>query len=213
MEAEKIEIKVFVFALLAIVIVELITGKVIAKDKFFLIQGAARLIDIILIILIVTFWGRGLPSIGLAKSDLMKGIKRGLLWSAGFGAITVAGFLALYLANINPFKLIRANLPTSPGEIASLFLIAGVVAPIAEELLFRGIFYGFFRRWGVITALILSTAIFVLLHSASGIPVTQIVGGIVFAIAYEIEKNLMVPIIIHTLGNSAIFALSLIPVV
>jgi hypothetical protein len=38
--------------------------------------------------------------------------------------------------------------------------------------------------------------------------VTQVVGGILFAAAYEIEKNLVVPITIHCLGNLAIFALS-----
>jgi hypothetical protein len=36
------------------------------------------------------------------------------------------------------------------------------------------------------------------------------VGGIVFAVAYELEGNLMVPITIHVLGNTAIFALSLV---
>jgi membrane protease YdiL (CAAX protease family) len=34
------------------------------------------------------------------------------------------------------------------------------------------------------------------------------VGGIVFAIAYEKEKSLMVPVTIHCLGNMAIFSLT-----
>jgi len=42
-----------------------------------------------------------------------------------------------------------------------------------------------------------------------GIPLPQVVGGLVFAVAYEIEESLMVPIIIHVLGNLAIFTLSL----
>jgi len=42
-----------------------------------------------------------------------------------------------------------------------------------------------------------------------GIPLPQVVGGIVFAVAYEIEGSLMVPITIHVLGNLAIFTLSL----
>jgi membrane protease YdiL (CAAX protease family) len=59
-------------------------------------------------------------------------------------------------------------------------------------------------------ALIGTTVIFVLAHAIiSRIPLTQIVGGIVFAVAYEVEGNLMVPITIHVLGNMAIFALSL----
>ena len=36
------------------------------------------------------------------------------------------------------------------------------------------------------------------------------IGGILFAVAYEMEKNLLVPITIHVLGNLAIFTLALI---
>ncbi|MBW2319145.1 MAG: CPBP family intramembrane metalloprotease, partial [Deltaproteobacteria bacterium] len=44
-----------------------------------------------------------------------------------------------------------------------------------------------------------------------GLPITQIVGGVIFCVAYEVEGKLMTPITIHVLGNTAIFALSLIP--
>jgi len=88
--------------------------------------------------------------------------------------------------------------------------VGGFIAPVAEELCFRGILYTYFRRWGIILALVASTIIFVVLHATHGLPVTQIVGGIVFAVAYEISHNLMVPITIHALGNLAIFSLSLL---
>jgi hypothetical protein len=52
-----------------------------------------------------------------------------------------------------------------------------------------------------------STALFAAFH-LPGPPVTQIVGGIVFAVAYHTGKSLMVPIVIHVLGNLAIFTLS-----
>ncbi len=81
-----------------------------------------------------------------------------------------------------------------------------LIGPIAEEIFFRGILYGFFRRWGAPTAIVLSTLLFVLPHtSGSIIPVTQLIGGILFAVAYEVEKNLLVPMLIHCLGNLAIF--------
>ena len=38
----------------------------------------------------------------------------------------------------------------------------------------------------------------------------QMIGGILFAVAYEMEKNLLAPITIHILGNLAIFILTLI---
>jgi membrane protease YdiL (CAAX protease family) len=78
---------------------------------------------------------------------------------------------------------------------------------VTEELFFRGILYGYFRRWGIFPALFLSTLFFVLLHPVKALAVTQTVGGVLFAAAYEIEGNLLVPITIHVLGNLAIFSL------
>ena len=71
--------------------------------------------------------------------------------------------------------------------------------------------YGFLRRWGVLSALLISTAVFVLVHflvrPVQGFAIVQAIGGVVFAASYELEKNLLVPITIHCLGNLAIFLL------
>jgi len=60
-------------------------------------------------------------------------------------------------------------------------------------------------------AVTVSTLLFVLPHlTGAGFPVTQLAGGLVFALAYEKEDNLMVPITIHCLGNLAIFSIGLL---
>ena len=152
-----------------------------------------------------------MSSVGLAPSKIVTGLKRGLIWSAGFGICALLGFGVLYAAGMNPVSLIRTRFPQGAPAVILFFAVGGLVAPIAEEVFFRGIFYGFIRRWGVLLAIVCSTAVFVIPHSINaGIPVTQIVGGIVFAVAYEVEGNLMVPITIHVLGNTSIFALSLV---
>ena len=213
MEAKKIEIKIFFLSLATLVLFEITATIFISGIRIspMVLTGTIRLIEMTLIILIVFFWGRGLSSIGLAPSTMVKGLIRGLFWSAGFGIITFFAFIALFLVDINPLALIHTRLPGKSGEIVLFYLVGGMIGPVAEEIFFRGIIYGFFRRWGVLAALILSSAIFVLAHLATtGIPVTQIVGGIIFAIAYEKEGSLMVPITIHALGNMTIFTLSLI---
>ena len=213
MEAKKIEIKIFFLSLATLVLIETAATLSISGIKIspLIVTGVVRLIETALIIIVVIVWGQGLPSIGLAPSKIVKGFIRGLFWSAGFGIITFFTFIALFLVDINPLALIHTSLPAESWEIVLFFLVAGIIGPVAEEILFRGIIYGFFRRWGVLAALILSSIIFVLAHSTlSGIPVPQIVGGIVFAIAYEKEGSLIVPITIHILGNMAIFTLSLI---
>jgi membrane protease YdiL (CAAX protease family) len=213
MEAKEIEVRTLFLCICAVIAVELSTWVVTSKSVYhpLLILATARLLQVLLIILIVVTWGKGLSSIGLARSEMVSGLKKGLLWSVGFGALATMACVGLFAAGINPLTLIRARLPTQTSDLILFFIVGGMVGPVAEELLFRGILYGFLRRWGVIVALVLSTLIFVLCHPVShGIPVTRLLGGIVFAVAYEIGGSLIVPITIHALGNLAIFTLSLI---
>ena len=110
---------------------------------------------------------------------------------------------------VEPLRILRPGPATPPPKPALLFLVGGLIAPIAEEVYFRGLLYGYLRRWGFWTALLVSTLVFTLLHgSAPGAPLPQLVGGLVFATAYEIEKRLLVPILIHILGNTAIFSIT-----
>ncbi|MEA3470733.1 MAG: type II CAAX endopeptidase family protein [Thermodesulfobacteriota bacterium] len=208
METAKIDIKILLLSLAAVILAELGAKAFVSWGiaSPMVLTGAARLIQIFLILMIVVTWGKGAGSLGLSPHTIFPGFKKGLLWSVAFGMIAAAGFGILYLAGVDPLELIHTRLPEEKSGIILFFLIGGAVAPVAEEVLFRGVIYGFFRRWGVIIAIILSTALFVLSHAIfSRIPLTQAVGGIVFALAYEIEGSLMVPITIHILGNLAIF--------
>jgi len=210
MEANKIETKTLIISFVTAGFIEVATRSVISKglcDRMITL-GAARLLEIILLMLIVLTWGRGLSSIGLSRSELVPGLKKGLIWSAAFGITASFVFVVLFFAGINGLTLIQAHLPKEPSEIIPFFFIGGMEGPVAEEIFFRGILYGFFRRWGAVAAVVLSTVIFVLAHPIfPGIPLPQVVGGVVFAVAYEVEGSLMVPITIHALGNMAIFLL------
>jgi len=212
-EAKKIELRILFLCFAAVLAIELGTWVVTSNTPYhpLLNLAGARLLQILLVFLIVVTWGKGLSSIGLARSEMVSGVKKGLLWSAGFGAITAITSAVLFIAGINPFALLKSPLPKQTVDLVLFFIVGGIIGPAAEELFFRGILYGFLRRWGVTLALILSTLIFVLCHPISyGIPVTRLVGGLLFAAAYEIGGSLIVPITIHTLGNLAIFTLSLI---
>jgi membrane protease YdiL (CAAX protease family) len=214
METKQIEIKTFLICLVAISCIEGARWLAVSRIHWneMVLLGLARLLEIGLIFLIVWVHGNGLHSIGLKASQISTGIKKGIIWSAGFGVLVFSTFLFLFLFEIDPLALIRTPLPSEQIDILILFAVGGIIAPIAEEVFFRGILYGFFRKWGVSLAIALSTFLFVLPHlGSSDLPITQIIGGVVFAVAYEIEKNLMVPIMIHAFGNMAIFCFSLLP--
>jgi membrane protease YdiL (CAAX protease family) len=172
--------------------------------------GALRCLQTGLLLALLYRSGAGWRIIGLDRSTWAIGWRWGLSGAALFAVLALVGGAALHLLGISPLALIHTPLPTAMGERALFFIIGGLIAPIAEEVLFRGFLYTYCRRWGIISALTLSTAIFAALHLPGGLPLTQIIGGIAFALAYEVSGSLIAAILIHSLGNLAIFALSLI---
>ena len=181
------------------------------KTAPILIVGGARSLEIILLLGIccVTEPG-GIKTLGILPKRTMQGLYKGFFWSAGFGLVVSLAAVILMITGLHPADLIAASLPSTQPGLFSFFVVGGIISPVAEEIFFRGMLYGYFRRWGMWAALLLSTAVFVMAHAIfHRVPVPQIVGGILFAVAYEKEKNLMVPITIHVLGNLAIFTIAI----
>jgi len=87
-------------------------------------------------------------------------------------------------------------------------LLMLLLAPVAEEMFFRGIVYRLFRQsFGMPVAIILSAVCFAMMHGQLLSP--QLVGGFIFAIAYERSRNLWVPVALHVGANAAVLVISL----
>jgi membrane protease YdiL (CAAX protease family) len=210
MEAKQIEIKTLAISILAVAALEGAMRWLLVYHAM-MVLGLARIFEAVVIVLIAVVWGSGLPSLGLKQDGWLLGFKRGLIWAVGFAFISFLVVAGLLLAGIHALAFIQTRLPTKHLDIVLIFVVGGIIAPAAEEIFFRGLLFGFLRRWGFPLALVLSSLLFVLVHPMhQGIPFTQIVGGLLFALAYEVEGNLLVPITIHALGNLAIFTLSLL---
>jgi membrane protease YdiL (CAAX protease family) len=205
MEAKQITVRTLAISVLGVLSLEFLLRWTIPSHSL-IVLGMIRVLQATLVALAARVWDRGLASLGMDPSALLPGFKRGLLWAAGFALLCCVLFSVLLLVHLNPLKFLQARLPRKPMDLLLFFLVGGVIAPLAEEIFFRGLIYGFLRRWGFPAALVLSTLFFVLVHPMDrSLPVTQIIGGLLFAVAYEVEGNLLVPITIHALGNLAIF--------
>jgi membrane protease YdiL (CAAX protease family) len=211
METDRIKVKTVFACLLAILSLELVARSFSWPSRVspIFILGIIRLLQVISIVGIVQIWEKGTTSVGLNPMGILSGIKKGIIWSTVFGGATFTVFTLFFLIGLDPIRHIKINPPGKFTEIFLFFLVGGILGPIAEEVFFRGILYSFFRRWGIGMAVASSTLIFSGLHLAfSGVSFSQLFGGVLFAIAYEVEKNLMVPIVIHMLGNLTILAIS-----
>lgn len=197
-------------SLLAVVLLEVAAHNLGARVPlpYLWLICATRLAQMLAVMILAVFQTGGLYVLGLKKKSILSGFKTGLIWSAGFAAAASLLFLVLFMVGQNPLAIIRSPLPTEPSQQALFFFVAGIVAPIYEEIFFRGLVFGYIRQWNLPAAVLISTALFAAFHLPT-IPVTQVVGGLAFAIAYHKSRSLMTPIVIHMLGNLAIFTLSL----
>jgi membrane protease YdiL (CAAX protease family) len=137
----------------------------------------------------------------------------------------VAGLVGLFVAAFAVSALIQLlGAETATNEVVELgqqnprlflYLIPVtilVVAP-AEELLFRGVVQGLFRRaYGVVPGLVLASALFGVAHwlaLTGGGKLTYVaiaaVLGIVLGTVYELTDNLVVPVAIHGAWNAFLF--------
>ena len=174
------------------------------------VLGTGRLIQIVLLVIVIRARTGGLAAVGLGREDLAPGLRTGLIWSLWFGAAAILGLAAMLALRIDFSRMVLGNLPQGVYRIFLYYSVGAIISPAAEELLFRGVVFGFLRRWGAIAAILGSTLVFTLAHGFNrGLPLTQIVGGLFFAFAYEKHRQLAVPLTIHILGNLAIFTLTL----
>jgi len=213
MKLRKISLQVVLTASTILIIIELFTAGIISRLGIYPLSAIciARVIGIASMIFILIYLGNGLKSVGLLRENIARGFSKGFAWAAAFGLFALLFLGILHFAGFNILTLFASRRPQNTFHIFLLFFVGGLISPVAEELYFRGIVYVYLRKWGVIMATLGSSILFSMVHLlTSGVSPVQVIGGLVFAIAYEVEKNLLVPITIHVLGNMAIFTLSLL---
>ena len=92
---------------------------------------------------------------------------------------------------------------TSNGLSLSFIVNVTVLAPIHEELLFRGLLQGavFDNSW---LGLVLTSSLFSFMHGPSNVPsfIFYLLGGLLLGFAYKKSQNLWVSTLVHMFYNS-----------
>lgn len=92
----------------------------------------------------------------------------GIFWAFKFGSAFLMGILAALTGNVNTSSLISDNQNTLNSMMTSVplftWLFAVVFAPIIEEMVFRGVIFQTFRRFGATFAVLGSAFLFAFIH-------------------------------------------------
>jgi len=96
-----------------------------------------------------------------------------------------------------------ASLMSSLDQPAILLVTGSLFAPLFEEAIIRGyLFAGLRQKWGWLTAALVSSAIFGVIHLSISAFIPTFLMGFLFCYLYHRSNSLWPGIILHTLVNS-----------
>lgn len=99
----------------------------------------------------------------------------------------------------------------SPLILIFKFIIAVVIGPIVEEVLFRGVLLNKLAvKFGIKKGIVFSSLLFMVFHINSFF-IPQLIGGVLLGIIYIKTKQLIYPILAHSLNNLIPFLLNFVP--
>ena len=133
----------------------------------------------------------------------------GVLFTWGvLGVLQAGGFidwLQGHLGNDGKQDVVKAFTETDDTVTLSVLVVmAVIVAPLTEEIMFRGYFYPVAKRFiGRTEAIIFSSLVFAVIHNNAMALLPLCVLAILLALAYEFTGSIWAPIGIHTLFNGA----------
>ncbi len=106
----------------------------------------------------------------------------------------------------NPqIEAITGGLSLTPGDLVLLLILVAVIAPIAEELFFRGMLYPVLRRrWGVGVAVVVNALVFAVIHVIPILIPGLFFVGLILAWVRERSGSVLPTILMHMIQNGVV---------
>ena len=94
-------------------------------------------------------------------------------------------------------------------QFAIGLVLYGIISPLAEEAVFRGLLYNRMKRcFNVKTALVFSSLLFGLYHGNAVQAVYGTILGLLIAYSYELYENFAAPLIFHAVANVSVYVMT-----
>jgi membrane protease YdiL (CAAX protease family) len=138
------------------------------------------------------------------RAVVLAGMAGGLVIAAGAALI---GWLAtLAQMSIPEQPWILTVLRSEPGPLLAIFVVAGtIVAPLGEELFYRGWVFPFLAEDSVPLAYLGSAVLFAIAHGHPVAFVDYLFMGAVLAALYRWSGTLWAPVLAHATNNAVVF--------
>ena len=137
-------------------------------------------------------------------------VATGLLAAGALVPTSLLAELSLYLHPADPqwARELQDHLPTTPVGYALVFLSAGLVGPLAEELIFRGVLQQLAARtWGRGAGIVISALVFGIVHGQPWLLLGLLGIGLVLAFVFATTDSLLACWLAHAVHNTLSLAL------
>jgi membrane protease YdiL (CAAX protease family) len=183
------------------------TTGTITVGTFWLLNVANIVCVALIVAAVLGFYKDKLSSLGFTTNKLPKALLYGVVgFVLAFILAAIVGYPIQQQFGVDPTQEALSQTAAVPELLPIVFLSGVIIAPIAEEIVFRGYLYKAFRdRFKPSYAIVLSAALFSVIHLELLAAAPLFVIGIVLAYVYEKTGNLMAPITLHVLNNAVAF--------
>jgi len=180
-------------------------------DNLFAAAGAGAALTILFAA--AATQARGAPPQAAFDLSRMPAAEHVLCAAAALGSLLPTSLLAGLSSRLHPpgpewVAMYNSHLPDSAAGIALAAVAVVVAAPLAEEMVFRGLVYRLGRRaWGPWPAAVVSALIFGLVHGEPWYLFGLLALGLLLAAVYELTGSLWSAVIVHAVHNAVALAL------
>lgn len=154
---------------------------------------------------------RSAAAIGLVRPTarwLLIGAACGMLGYL-INRLVILGYVSITGDQSNPQQgMADTAMGGSLAQFSLLLLFGAALTPIGEEMLFRGIGFGWLRRWGFVLAALVSSVIFGLAHGINVVLPAAVALGLIHAWLYEKSGSIWPAVMSHAVNNAIVFILA-----
>lgn len=187
-------------------LVGVLTGEPGTSDLATLVLLTVLQVWLLIVTAIFVLLPRALGAVPFFSGDTLGAVLRGFLWAipAWFIATLLGAIVEriMSLFQITPEPQAVENVIGAANPVIVIVAVV-VVAPIAEEVFFRGVAFGAWaREYGPRRALVMSAVLFAVIHASLSALVPIFVLGLALAAIYWRTRNLASSITLHATFNA-----------
>ena len=144
-----------------------------------------------------------------------------VLWLAASGALLIcpatlmndvmAALAARFAAAFGMQAAAAAQSAGSASLLLPMLLASGILAPVCEEVFFRGYLQGAFARYGAVQASIVTALLFAAVHGLGAGLLVYVLLGLVFSAFVLRMGSVLASVMLHTAYNVTLIVLSALP--